>query len=65
MPAKTRTKRSRHTHAAAELAAAEAVAAVPLDPPEAPPIKEGIQSCKQSRRGESTQIMITEGSKVA
>ena len=50
---KTKTKRSRHAQAAAELlAAAEAVPLVSRNPPEAPPIEEGIQSCQQSRRVE-------------
>ena len=51
-PAKIKPRRSRHAHAADEPATAEAVPlVVSWNPPEAPPIKEGIQSCKQSLSG--------------
>ena len=59
-PAKIKPRRSRHAHAADEPATAEAVPfKQPLlgsrNHPEVPPIKEGIQSCKQSRREESNE----------
>ena len=59
-PAKIKPRRSRQAHAADEPATAEAVPfKQPLvgsrNPPEVPPIKEGIQSCKQSRREESNE----------
>ena len=59
-PAKIKVKRSRHAHAAgAGFAGAEAVPLLPLNPPDALPIKEGIWFCKQRPRGsQSSQIIL-------
>ena len=51
-PAKTKVKRSWHAHAAsAGFAGADAVPLLPLNPPDAQPIKEGIRFCNQSVEG--------------